>query len=149
MGRGICASAAKHSRCGKTWNVCQLENSSRQFCQLGIHGTVCVCVCSTRVAEWFPLTVQFQTITPWKSGCGFTHGVQTAWFQILVHRLFGTIISGGKGRGGTMWSLCGWSNYGEKPHTAQGMNEAQRNLGEEIHLNQFEKFIWANSRNLS
>ena len=44
---------------------------------------------------------------------------------------------------------CGRSNYGEKPHTAQGMNEAQRNLGEEIHLNQFEKFIWANSRNLS
>ena len=49
-----------------------------------------------------------------------------------------------------MWWLCGRSNYGEKPHTvSQGMNEEQRNLGEEIHLNQFEKFIWPNLRNLS
>ena len=77
-----------------------------------------------------------------------------------------------------MWWLCGRSNYGEKPHTvsqctthtryhtqhsraqgmksreathslSQGMNEARRNLGEEIHLNQFEKSTEAHLRNLS
>ena len=44
-------SEAKHSRqdpeCSSVRECLtnsQLENSSRQFCQLGIHGTVCVCV---------------------------------------------------------------------------------------------------------
>ena len=36
---------------------------------------------------------------------------------LYVHRLFGRIISRGKGRGGYHVVGCGRSNYGEKPHT--------------------------------
>ena len=71
----ICASAAKHSRCGRTWNVTQLEKFSKRILPIR-HSQYCLCVCSTRV---LPLTAQFQTITPCRSECRGTVWFYTMW----------------------------------------------------------------------
>ena len=133
-GRQICQCCKTFqvlARWGLTWNVSQLKlTGSRQFCQLGIHGTVHWIITSCWKYQCYPPNCTVSNHHPQEKGeveaCGFTHSVQMAWYHCLYsihtengywYRLFWTIISRGKGRGGYHVVGCGRSNYGEKPHT--------------------------------